>query len=52
MNAADVAVAQAYDGLRRIQIASAANGAPAVDSADLVARALAVLDQDKMGGDV
>ena len=51
MNEADVAGARASDGLRRIQVASAASGASAVDSADLVARALTVLDQDKMRGD-
>jgi Acetoacetate decarboxylase (ADC) len=52
LNEADAAAgAQARGGLRRIQVAPAANGAPAVSSADLVARALAVLDQDKMRGD-
>jgi hypothetical protein len=34
-----------------MQVVSAASGGPAVNSADLVARALAVLDQDKMRGD-
>ena len=50
-NEADAPGAQARDGLRRVQFASAANGAPTIDSADLVARALAILDQDKMRGD-
>jgi hypothetical protein len=51
LNEADAAGAQARDGLRRTQIAPAASGAPAVNSADLLARALAVLDQDKTRGD-
>jgi hypothetical protein len=42
--------AQARACLQRIQVASAANGAPVVNSADLVTRALAILDQDKTKG--
>jgi hypothetical protein len=51
LNEADGVGVQARDGLRRIQIASSANGAPEVNSVDLVGRALAVLDQDKTRGD-
>jgi hypothetical protein len=36
------------DGLQQTQLVPAANGEAAVDMADLVARALAVLDQDKV----
>jgi hypothetical protein len=51
LNAADAAVdVRARDGLRRMQVAPLAQGNPLADSADLVARALAVLDQDKMRG--
>ena len=52
MNEADASGARASDGLRRMQVFSAASDLPAVTSGDLVARALAVLDQDKMRGDV
>ena len=52
MNAADAAGdAQVGDGLRRMQVDPVAKGNPVVDSADLVARALAVLDQDKVRDD-
>jgi hypothetical protein len=51
LNAADAAGdVRARDGLRRMQVVPSAQGNPLVDSADLVARALAVLDQDKMRG--
>ena len=51
LNAADAAGdVRARDGLRRMQVVPLAQGNPLVDSADLVARALAVLDQDKMRG--
>ena len=50
MNEADAAGAQARDALRPVQSAPAGNGALALDSANLVARALAVLDQDKTRG--
>jgi hypothetical protein len=53
LNAANAAGdVRARDGLRRMQVVPTANGNSMVDSADLVARALAVLDQDKMRGDV
>jgi Acetoacetate decarboxylase (ADC) len=52
LNAADAAAdVRAGDGLRRMQVVPVANGNPVVDSADLVAHALAVLDQDKMRDD-
>jgi hypothetical protein len=51
LNEANAAGAQAFDGPRRVQVVSATNGLPAVNSADLVARALAVLDRDKKRGD-
>lgn len=51
MNEADRAWARAFDGPWRPEVVSATNGLPAVNSADLVARALAVLDQDKKRGD-
>lgn len=51
MNDADPAGARAFDGPRRAEVVSPANGLPPVSSADLVARALALLDQDKMRGD-
>jgi hypothetical protein len=51
LNAADAAGdVGARDGLQRMQVVPLAQGNPLVDSADLVARALAVLDQDKMRG--
>ena len=50
MNAADaVGDVRGRDGLGRMQV-PLAQGAPLANSADLVARALAVLDQDKMKG--
>ena len=50
LDAADAAGdIRAGDGLRRMQIVPAANGDAVVDSADLVARALAVLKQEKAG---
>jgi hypothetical protein len=52
-NAADSAGGvRPLDGRRRVQGVPAVNGDPVVNSADLVARALAVLDQDKVGDDV
>jgi hypothetical protein len=51
-NAVDAAGdVRARDGLRQTPVVPATNGNPVVDSADLVARALAVLDQGKMRGD-
>jgi Acetoacetate decarboxylase (ADC) len=50
LNEANAAGARALDGLRS-QVVSAANGSFAVSSADLVTRALAVLDQDRTRGD-
>jgi acetoacetate decarboxylase len=51
LNAADATRdLRARDDLWRMPVFPAANGNCAVDSADLVARALAVLDQDKMRG--
>jgi Acetoacetate decarboxylase (ADC) len=51
LNAADAAGdVRARDGLRRMQVVSLAQGNPLIDSADLVARALSVLDQDKIRG--
>jgi hypothetical protein len=51
LNAADATGdLQARDALRLVQVVPAANGNRVVDSADLVARALAILDQDKMSG--
>ena len=51
LNAADAAGdVRARDGLRRMQVVPSAQGNPLVNSADLVAHALAVLDQDKMRG--
>jgi Acetoacetate decarboxylase (ADC) len=43
--------ATALDGPRQTPIVPAADGRPAIDMTDLVARALAVLDQGKMTGD-
>jgi Acetoacetate decarboxylase (ADC) len=51
LNAADAAGdVGARDGLQEMRVVPLAQGNPLVDSADLVARALAVLDQDKMRG--
>jgi hypothetical protein len=52
LNAANAAGdVRARDGLRPMQVVPTANGNSMVDSEDLVARALAVLDQDKMRRD-
>ncbi len=52
LNAVDAAGdVRARNGLRQTQVVPATKGDPVVDSADLVARALAVLDQGKMRGD-
>lgn len=52
LNAADtVGGIRAGDGLRRTQAVPAARGNPLADPADLVARALAILDEDKTRSD-